>query len=335
MNEEIYKSTLQQINLSMVQKEKMLVNIEAAYEKSHSHNAVSFPIKRKFSRCAAAFLCVLLLSNLTVYAAKKLNLAAYFQQFYSNIAMTNVALDNTQQALIDNYGTELNQSIILPHGTLTINGALYDSHMIYLTYTYESTKHIYCAPSLDVSINGFQATSMMHGSQTHTYKEGYVTGYYILFSNDLEKDSFHENDLIELSHPSGDCPVSFSLTDSLNSISQNMVDTNTPVVVDDNILINQVIITPLSVTIQASATGSDLDHAYHSIAIRSITVTKKDGSTVPLGNVISGSGGHYSDSTQSTNLESHGFETPCAPSDIAYVTLELPEHEIQIPVSLE
>lgn len=128
MNEGLYKSMYEKIQLNEGQKAEILNGLDKPKETGRR--------KQRFAVYAAACLCVVFMSNAAVFAAVHFNLVERLETEVNRFLMRERSLTEEQKAVYEQQGTGIEQEIKLEYGTMQFDSMLCDQSYLFLPFTF-------------------------------------------------------------------------------------------------------------------------------------------------------------------------------------------------------
>ena len=330
MDKNLMQSTYDQIYLNDNQKSRILASLENTQEK------VRMPFRKTFCyRFAAVALSFVLLSGITVYAAKEFGISERIKGLYARfMADKEIEFTPEEKMLYEEYGQQVDKEVDKGRGKIKIDMMLYDSYTILIPYTYqlkpqEEMKDVKdCTQSLTVTLND---KDEFDGSLDIVERAGSMVGetdgYFYIMNKEGE---FKKGDVLKIrDYETNKVLETITLENDLSGKSKQVLSEDLQI--DETYFITDLRISPLSITLIAQST----EKRYYCDCIKEneIKVMKKDGNYVELNRgldayMIS----HSSDEKYEKDTITIPFYAPVNMEDIAYVEVEVAGEVIQIPV---
>ena len=318
MKKALYKTMYEQIQLNEMQKN----NIRS---KLNQRKKARFKVRR-LPAYAAACLCVLILSNIVVFAAEQIHLGEWIATELDHFPDTKRNLSEEQISTYDRQSIKLEQAIPLEHGTLMFESMLCDSSYVYLPYTFFPNSEEYLlrrphkmneANLLAFTVKGEKLNVLSQIS----YVEPKLQYEKTIHGSILLSGTFHQNSIIQVysPHTTGSLEKPICELPPLNKLKnvQNIPFNAQEIKEKTNIEITQITLSPLSIQI----TGNS-GQFFTTLSTVQLQIERKDGTTVKKAQ--SGSSGNCKEENDRYSFQYNQlFESPVSPDDLKGIRILL------------
>lgn len=191
MNKALYKAVYDKIQLNNEQKRNIMQELGQCQKNRRK--------KRRLPAYAAACLCVLMLSNVVVFAAEHISLGEWIAAELGQFWDSENNLSEEQAAVYDEHSVKLGQLLTLEHGTVTFEFMLCDNSYLYIPYTFcpDSEENLYAMPSLSFAIKGDEPEILQQFYRLEPISQGNKK----LHGRILLGGTFHQGDILQVYKP--------------------------------------------------------------------------------------------------------------------------------------